>query len=99
MSFILEMWKNDEVSYTPKGKKGTEILDLPLCYFVYDLEDFSLFPVKDGIFDADSIENIIENMDLNIHLEQPVGGQYFEAGDSVEELYEALNCYVQEETN
>lgn len=60
-------------------------------------EDVEL--VKDGIFDADSIENIIENMDLNIHLEQPVGGQYFRAGDSVEELYEALNRYVQEETN
>ena len=95
---FLEAWKNEDASYVQKKNGGEELLNLPICYFVSDLEDFSLLPIKGGIFDADSVKDIIGYLELDVYSEPPRGGRYFKAGDSVETVYEALERFVEETT-
>ena len=75
---------------------GLSMLNLPPSVIVYNLNEWTIMPIIDGGFDADSLTSIIgvENMAFDVSTENIAGRQYFKNGDSIDQIYEALKKFV-----
>ena len=85
----------DNISLT-QYYDGRYMLELPPNVVIHWLPSWHLLPIIDGKFDADSIATILgpSNMAFDINIERPEGLLYFKNGDSLEDVYAALDKYV-----
>lgn len=75
---------------------GASYLKLSPCIMIYELEEWPILPIVDGIFTADCLTSILseDNMAFSFELENPDGLQYFKHGDDLDTVYDALKKFV-----
>ncbi len=81
--------------------EGSSLLQLPPCVKVYNLEEWSVIPIVEDCFSADSITSIIgaNNMAFSFDSTNPDGLQYFKTGDDIHTVYDALDKFVSKFTS
>lgn len=77
------------------------MIEFPPCIGIFDLRMWEVFPIEDGAFKAELIEEIVSKtndgeISYSMDYEWAKGFQYFKNGDSKAKVYWALEKYVRE---